>query len=249
MAKGIVYILTNRAMPGWVKIGRCEPHLLDQRIRQLSNTSVPFAFECEYAALVENASEVEARVHRLLGSIRRNPKREFFEMPAEVAKEALLLTPHDDVSPGTDFTADEADKEALEEAREREIKEDAIDCLIIVASKEAPDGSAGFEDVFLQQQAWWEFRMAEPYRKAVKWIAGYQIRPIQKVTHIAEVARFEPSPKTEGRWKAVFARPAEALARPIPLGDDAPNGLMQGPRYCNRARLLEAASLTELLTR
>lgn len=248
MPKGTVYVLTNRAMPGWVKIGRCEPHLLDQRIRQLSGTSVPFAFECHYAALVENAAEVEARVHRLLGNIRLNPKREFFEMPPEVAMEALLLTPHDDVTPGADFTADEADSKALEAAREKEIQTDAIDCLIVIASKEAPDGSAGFDDVFLKQHEWWQFRIAEPYRKAVKWIAGYQTRPVQQVTHIAEVARYEPSPKTQGRWKAVFARPAEPLARPIPLGDDAPNGLMQGPRYCNRGQLLEAHSLTQLFS-
>ncbi len=246
MTKGIVYVITNRAMPGWVKIGRCASENLEQRISTLSNTSVPFPFECQYAALVENAAEVEARIHRLLGNVRRNPSREFFEMPHEVAIEALLLTSHDDVTPGRDFTADSDDKKALEDARKREIEVQHIDCLIVVGTPDPSADGESFEDVFVGQQCWWEFRMAETYKKAVRWLAGYQTRPIQKVTHIARVLRFEPSPKTSGRWKAVFAARAERLAAPIPLGENAPNGLMQVPRYCNKAKLESAHCLTEL---
>lgn len=247
MPKGIVYVLTNRAMPGWVKIGRCQPENLDQRITQLSNTSVPYPFECEYAALVDEASTVEARVHRVLGSVRRNPSREFFEMPADVAIEALLLTSHEDVTPGRDFAASQEDREALDEARKAEIRAQDIDCLIVSASDAIEPHEVSFEDVFLNQKRWWEFRMADQYRQAVKWVAAYRTRPHQQVTHLGYVSKFEPSPTGKsGRWMAVFSAEPEVLACPIPLGDNAPNGLMQSPRYCNKERLLQSRSLSEL---
>lgn len=44
---GIVYVLTNPAFDSYVKIGRTID--LEQRLRQLDNTSVPLPFRCVYA--------------------------------------------------------------------------------------------------------------------------------------------------------------------------------------------------------
>jgi hypothetical protein len=49
----IVYILTNEAMEGIVKIGRTTTSV-EQRIRELDNTSMPLPFQCFYAGEVVN---------------------------------------------------------------------------------------------------------------------------------------------------------------------------------------------------
>ena len=51
MNKEIIYVLTNSAMEGYVKIGRTTN--LDQRLSSLDNTSVPLPFECVFAIEVE----------------------------------------------------------------------------------------------------------------------------------------------------------------------------------------------------
>ena len=55
----IVYILTNECMPDTIKIGITEN--LEQRIRQLDNSSVALPFECYYAVEVEDASIIEKK--------------------------------------------------------------------------------------------------------------------------------------------------------------------------------------------
>ena len=46
MAKGYVYLLTNEAMPGYVKIGFTE-RTVEERIEELSKpTGVPMPFDC-----------------------------------------------------------------------------------------------------------------------------------------------------------------------------------------------------------
>ena len=53
MTKGIVYVLTNEAMPGLVKIGYTTD--LKRRIKELSQPSgIPAPFECFFAVEVEN---------------------------------------------------------------------------------------------------------------------------------------------------------------------------------------------------
>ena len=44
-AEGIIYVLTNEAMEGYVKVGRTKN--LDDRLRSLYNSSIPYPFHCE----------------------------------------------------------------------------------------------------------------------------------------------------------------------------------------------------------
>jgi len=78
MAKGIIYILSNRAMPDYFKIGECEESNLKTRLRSLYSTGVPLPFECEYAKIVNNYKEVEKALHRAFSVDRINDNREFF---------------------------------------------------------------------------------------------------------------------------------------------------------------------------
>ena len=98
---GIIYILTNQAMPGFVKIGKTESNLTN-RIRSLNNTSVPFDFECYYAARVADVELAEKLMHDAFADHRPNPRREFFMLDPERAKSALRLGAIEDVTPGVE---------------------------------------------------------------------------------------------------------------------------------------------------
>lgn len=52
---GIVYVLTNPAMPGLVKIGQTKRDKMDARLKELYGTGVPLPFECQYACRVTAA--------------------------------------------------------------------------------------------------------------------------------------------------------------------------------------------------
>lgn len=48
-ANGIVYVLTNSAMPGLTKIGMTTQEGVTSRLNQLYTTGVPVPFDCAYA--------------------------------------------------------------------------------------------------------------------------------------------------------------------------------------------------------
>ncbi len=77
----------------------------------------------------------------------------------------------------------------------------------------------------------------------IKYIAGYQTRPISAITHYAPVDHIEPYGEG-GKYKVVFAEPAKKIG-PIPYGD-APSGFMQGPRYTSLTKLKAAKKLTDI---
>jgi len=115
----IIYILTNEAMPGYVKIGKTSTSL-EQRIRDLSaSTSVPLPFTCFYACTVENMNFVEHQLHDAFDNNRINPKREFFQIAPERVVAALKLVEIEDVTPKKDYVDSKEDQKALIQARKR----------------------------------------------------------------------------------------------------------------------------------
>ena len=82
---GIVYVLSNEAMPGYIKIGVTNgdsPIDVKRRMNGLDNTNLPLPFECEYAAVVPNYERVEKALHTAFGDYRvnrPNRRREFFK--------------------------------------------------------------------------------------------------------------------------------------------------------------------------
>jgi hypothetical protein len=81
---GYIYVLTNPAMPGLVKIGRTND--ISRRVRELSVASgVPNAFVVESIQLTAAAAEVESLIHEALDAHRHNTDREFFAVVPSVA--------------------------------------------------------------------------------------------------------------------------------------------------------------------
>ena len=64
MAKGVVYVLSNPSMDGYVKIGKTTN--LEQRLKSLDNTSTPLPFRCVFAVEVEDMDKVEGLAHQAL---------------------------------------------------------------------------------------------------------------------------------------------------------------------------------------
>ena len=98
----IVYVLTNPAMPGMVKIGMTDRQDLQQRMKQLYSTGVPLPFECVIARQIEDneAAEIERALHIAFGPYRINTSREFFEIEPEQAEAILQVMRGQNVTPG-----------------------------------------------------------------------------------------------------------------------------------------------------
>ena len=105
----IVYVLTNPAMPGIVKIGMTDQSHVQHRMGQLYTTGVPLPFDCVIAREIEdrNAAEIETALHTAFGPQRINNSREFFQLDPEQVEVLLRVMPGKDVTPpATDQSAD-----------------------------------------------------------------------------------------------------------------------------------------------
>ncbi len=96
--EGIVYVLSNEAMPGLVKIGLTKRDELNDRINELYSTGVPLPFTCEYAVRVKDCKAVENALHTAFTKDRINPAREFFKTSVEYIRPILDLLKIEDIT-------------------------------------------------------------------------------------------------------------------------------------------------------
>ena len=122
----IVYVLSNPAMPGMVKIGRTTADHPKIRMDQLYTVGVPLPFECEKAVDVgdeDSATKLEKALHMAFGPNRVNPRREFFEIEVDQVDAILSIWPQaTDVTPQIESDGngvEAADKEALDRFKRR----------------------------------------------------------------------------------------------------------------------------------
>jgi len=123
----IVYVFTNEAMPGLVKIGLTNDSV-EARLTQLSTaTGVPLPFECYFAAEVKDAARIERTLHQLFAEVRINPRREFFRLDPEKVVLAISIGAFKEITPGR-AQVEREEEEALEKvkARRPRIRLDAI---------------------------------------------------------------------------------------------------------------------------
>lgn len=98
MEKGIVYILTNPCLDGWVKIGMTERNDVGKRLQELNSpTNIPLSYRCYATYEVVNPLEVEKRIHSLIDKVDNSlhareqlgngkiREREFFRISPETA--------------------------------------------------------------------------------------------------------------------------------------------------------------------
>lgn len=113
---GIVYILTNEAMPD-LKIGFTTD--LSSRLRSLSNSSVPLPFEVFFAKRVGGARNVEQKMHAAFSKdrVNRGAGREFFMLAPEQAAAALSIAEGEEIVLQDDFTITAQEEQAINEVK------------------------------------------------------------------------------------------------------------------------------------
>jgi len=98
MPKGIVYILTNPSLDGWIKIGMSARNDINRRLAELNRpTNIPLSYRAYAIYEVDNPEEVEKHIHNLFDQIDeslharetlasgRIREREFFHISPEKA--------------------------------------------------------------------------------------------------------------------------------------------------------------------
>jgi len=98
MEKGIVYILTNPSLDGWVKIGMSTRNSIEDRLAELNRpANIPLSYRAYAIYEVERPQEVEKHIHNLFDIIDENlharetlssgriREREFFHISPERA--------------------------------------------------------------------------------------------------------------------------------------------------------------------
>ena len=118
----IVYVLTNPAMVGLVKIGKTTQLEVEDRMKQLFSTGVPVPFDCAFACQVKDAAEVERSLHFAFGDHRINPNREFFKIEAERVIAVLKLLKVEDITAQLEQTL-EADVTAADKQSAQNLKD------------------------------------------------------------------------------------------------------------------------------
>ena len=136
----IVYVLTNPAMPGFVKIGMTDGSDVQTRMNSLYSTGVPFPFECAIAWEIEgrDAGEIETVLHTAFGPHRVNPLREFFEMDPERVQVLLRVMPGRDVTPRPPAAVGESRDEDQDAAFEYKVRQTRTDELQFLESLNEP---------------------------------------------------------------------------------------------------------------
>lgn len=113
----------------------------------------------------------------------------------------------------------------------------AVDTIVVPARED------GFQKVFLGQNRWYAIRVHSAMKPQIKYIAAYQVAPVQGITHIAPVSSIE---QWEGSNKYVvnFAESANPIG-PITLLKGGKVHAPQAPRYTNLQKLKSAKNLDE----
>jgi hypothetical protein len=86
---GWVYILTNPAMPGLVKIGLTTRTPTLRAAELSAATGVPLPYEVAWARAVSDCPTVESAVHRMLDDRRVNGRRESFRCDVATARRVI----------------------------------------------------------------------------------------------------------------------------------------------------------------
>jgi len=113
----IVYVLTNPAMQGRLKIGKTDKDDVAIRMKELYGTGVPLPYDCLYACVVEDNDFVEKTMHEKFAKYRSNPDREFFTAKPISVVRAIKPYELSDVTPAFREEGDSFLSEAEKTAR------------------------------------------------------------------------------------------------------------------------------------
>lgn len=87
---GSIYVLSNPAMPGLLKIGFTQHPDTEKRVLELSKqTAAPMPFVLEFEQLIENPTQYERLIHARLSQHRVSLDKEFFRIDLDTAEKSI----------------------------------------------------------------------------------------------------------------------------------------------------------------
>ena len=137
-----------------------------------------------------------------------------------------------------DLNADLTTEDATPKPEVKLLDSTDVDTVVVPAQEE------GFRDVFLGENRWYAVRIHGTMRPQIKYIAGYQVAPIQAITHIAPVKSIAPW-KDSDKVVLDFAEPAKEIG-PIALLKGGHVKGLQNLHYTTRKRLETAKTLDDV---
>ena len=100
---GFIYIMSNPAHPGLLKIGQTSKDP-DIRRNDLNSTGVPEDFILEYRALTSDYHRLEKEIHQKLNNYRYRQDREFFKIEVQDAITTIKAVAGDRIESEKDFS-------------------------------------------------------------------------------------------------------------------------------------------------
>ena len=107
-----------------------------------------------------------------------------------------------------------------------------------------PASPAGFENVFIGENAWHSFKLAKRALIELKYICVYQTKPVSAITHYAEIETIETT--SNKKYIAYFKQNSVKPIGPIKYDHNALTAI-QSPRYFNLIDILNAKTLRDLV--
>ncbi|CAG1012597.1 hypothetical protein ANRL4_04683 [Anaerolineae bacterium] len=230
--RAIKTILFNSLQTDASAKGLCEKYAKMRNYRNLDHMLEEMVFDAPFAALVI-IDEMSDRLQTVLAEKFRFGV-EVLQMSRYQNGDGEHLYHFEPFLAGVseDLTSQSGDK------RLDPIDVDEVDTIVVPAQLD------GFQEVFLGENRWRAVRIHGTMRPQIKYIAAYQIRPIQAITHVASVSTIEPWGDT-GKSVVNFSEPAHEIT-PIKLVANGRVKALQNIRYTTLKRLQSAKTLDDV---
>ena len=108
-----------------------------------------------------------------------------------------------------------------------------------------PAQENGFNEVFLQENRWFQIRIDGDRLSKIKYLAMYESAPVSAINYVGEVEKIIPYKNTK-KYEIILKGPATKLPSPISKSKEFPNLAPQGPRYTMRNLLNGAIRLEDI---
>ena len=138
-----------------------------------------------------------------------------------------------------DSLSDESNVSPISESDNIVIDKLKCDTIVVPAREE------GFNKVFIGEDRWYKIRIAKKMIPLIKYIAVYQVKPVFKITHVAEVKDIIPW-EDSSKYVLNFIGPASKLEQPVVYYKDGKIKAIQHPRYAEYTKLISSKTFDEL---
>jgi hypothetical protein len=108
-----------------------------------------------------------------------------------------------------------------------------------------PGDTAGYQEAFVQENAWWAPRIGKDSLDKLKYIAIYETSPISAIRAYAHITKIEPIMDKPGKYKIFHDGNIKKIEHPVELGSNL-NLALRSPKYYLLEHIKDSKTLLEL---